>query len=811
MDLQGVRAAVGPMLALVVTLMAGPGRAAAVEGPLDGAAADRVAIVRVPIVSTDTIHAATNAGLRPYRQITGADGDYLLAGIVLTADGTLPDVGLSVQLLDADTRGAAYYLATVLPPQPPLAWAAFGRVLYDDGAHVLLRTTAADAERLAEAGAEVAAIPLTPMVISAPGAETGRAAATLALTPDPTVQVIIDQVSSSAVTTYEEELTGVVAPVIDGAPYTIRTRHTLSGTPIQKATRYAGAHLAARGLSVEYQTWNAATNPNVIGELTGLTTPGDIVIIGAHLDDMPGGSIAPGADDNASGSTAVLIAADVLTQYQWACTLRFALWTGEEQGLLGSAAYAQRAFTRGEAIRGYLNLDMLGYDSSGYGEITLVSRSTVPGSVAMMDLFADVVDAYGLDLAPVKLINDGLGNYSDNASFWPFGYASILGIEGRTYGFTPYYHTTSDTLATLDVAYLTEFVKASVGTFVHLSGCLLTTPTPTATATPTATPTPSPPPATPTPTPTWVVSGGLRYYAGDRPIANATVSVSGPVPMSTGTDPSGAYACDGVSPGTNTLTPEKHGDTGSAVSSLDAAYVLQTVVGMRTLDDRQTLACEISGNGALSAFDAALILQRSVGLIGAFPVETACGSEWVFVPTPVVVPNQRLVQPTPGSGTCQVGAITYEPLSASATSQDFAGIVFGDCTGNWAPAGGTGTASAASTVSARVHLGRPQRRPGRATVPVTVAAARPFHAVELELQVPRGDTVVRVRRGPAASTAMFALAATPGGRVRVALASAAGFDPARGPLLLVDVGGGRSEREPLRVVSARVDEIDASR
>jgi hypothetical protein len=73
------------------------------------------------------------------------------------------------------------------------------------------------------------------------------------------------------------------------------------------------------GLDVEYHVWNAATNPNVIGEIPGLDNPDDIFIIGAHIDDVTG---TPGADDNASGSVATLLAADILSQYDWGCTLR---------------------------------------------------------------------------------------------------------------------------------------------------------------------------------------------------------------------------------------------------------------------------------------------------------------------------------------------------------------------------------------------------------------------------------------------------------------------------------------------------------
>ena len=149
---------------------------------------------------------------------------------------------------------------------------------------------------------------------------------------------------------------------MDGSWYTIPSRYTYSGTPIQKATSFVGQHMAGLGMDVEYHQWSSSTNPNVIGEIPGSTNPDDIYIIGAHLDDVQG---IPGADDNASGSVATLLAADILSQYQWGCTLRFAFWTGEEQGLLGSHYYAQRAYNKDENILGYLNLDMIAWNTVG--------------------------------------------------------------------------------------------------------------------------------------------------------------------------------------------------------------------------------------------------------------------------------------------------------------------------------------------------------------------------------------------------------------------------------------------------------------
>jgi hypothetical protein len=125
-----------------------------------------------------------------------------------------------------------------------------------------------------------------------------------------------------------------------------------------------------------------------------------------------------------------------------------------------------------------------------------------------------------------------------------------------------------------------------------------------------------------------------------------------------------------------------------ALSALDAVFVLESVVGTRTLTYEQKLAGDVTGNGGRSAYDAALILQYKVGLITRFPAAQTCGSDWLFVPNPSAIPNQYLIQPELPSTTnppCQMGGIRYDPLSGTADTQDFTAILLGDVTGNWAP------------------------------------------------------------------------------------------------------------------------------
>ncbi len=294
--------------------------------------------------------------------------------------------------------------------------------------------------------------------------------------PDPVIRWMVDQVEQDTVRQYDGDLSGEWPVVVNGKTVQIKTRNTNSGTPIDNATKYVGEHMTNLGLSVEYHRWGPSTAPNVIGQKTGASRPGDIYMVTAHLDDMPSGSTAPGADDNASGSTAVLVAADILSQFSWDCTLRFALWTGEEQGLLGSDKYAQRAYNNDENILGVLNLDMIAWNTpDSLPEIDLHADGDLPRTVDLANQAASVMTTYAINLAP-EVRADGTGA-SDHASFWKYGYDAILGIEDyypNDHDFDPYYHTTGDKLDTLDLGYFTEYVKAAVAETATMAGCLLT-------------------------------------------------------------------------------------------------------------------------------------------------------------------------------------------------------------------------------------------------------------------------------------------------------------------------------------------------
>jgi hypothetical protein len=464
------------------------------------------ALVKVDLRTEDDLQRIEAREIAVYAHLTTEDEDYLIAGVTEDDLAFLASQGLTYRVLDEELIPGEYYLVYPRHADQLSLISRHGRLLYFDGLRALIQAPAAEAERLPALGLEIRWLPDSPICLSR---NIGAIAYESLSEPDPLIKEMIAQVDAATVYQYDGDLSGENEVTIGGQPYTLYTRYSYSGEPVQKATQFVYEHFQNLGLEVEYHDYNWGGNNwrNVVATKPGLTDPDDIYIICAHVDSISNDpyNYAPGADDNASGVTAVMIAADILNQYDFDYTIRFVAFTGEEQGLRGSHEYAQDAWYDGDNILGVLNLDMIAYDSDADSIIEL-HAGTGTGSTAIASLFTDVVDTYDIDLVP-QIITVGATDRSDHASFWDYGYDAILGIEDWQ-DFTPYYHTTNDQLSTLNIPYFTEFVKASVGTVASMAGLLDGTVTPTPTATPTATPTqlPTPTPrATVTPTPTPVV------------------------------------------------------------------------------------------------------------------------------------------------------------------------------------------------------------------------------------------------------------------------------------------------------------------
>lgn len=457
-------------LALALTLaLLSLGLVAAAPLPLPGQAV----LVRIDLEGEARLALLAEMQIPVMAQIGTAQGGILVVALVdAQQQQELALRGYAYTVLDAAPQGASYYLLYGLPAELRQA-EAISPLLVVEGRHAVLRATPEQAALLDAVG--VRQMLLEPHTIVVPPQEL-QALQPLAITPRPAIQDMVDQLTATTLYDYVGKLSGEQSAIIGGEPYTILTRYTPTSQPIQKATRFVYEHLQALGLPVGYDYyilpgWNLEKR-NVIAQQTGDEQPERIYLLTAHLDSTSQDpyNFAPGADDNASGTAAVMAIADILSQYNFDCTLRYILFTGEEQGLRGSIAYANDVVALGENVEAVLNLDMLGYNTPGTAStIELHTRPDNAGDLAIANLFADAVDAYNINLIP-QILPDRL-SFSDHAPFWDRGYTAILAIEDWD-DHTPYYHRTTDQLENLNMAYYTQFAKASLATFAHM-GCLL--------------------------------------------------------------------------------------------------------------------------------------------------------------------------------------------------------------------------------------------------------------------------------------------------------------------------------------------------
>ena len=204
------------------------------------------------------------------------------------------------------------------------------------------------------------------------------------------------------------------------------------------------------------------TMRNVLGMIPGKNTK-EYVIVGAHFDHLgidpalDGDQIYNGADDNASGVSAVLqiARAFLASGQQPERNVIFAFWDGEEKGLLGSKYFVQTCPFLSQ-IKGYLNFDMIGRNNKPQQPKQVVYFYTAahPG---FGDWLKEDIRKYGLQLEPdYRAWENPIGG-SDNGSFAKVG---IPIIWYHTDGHSDY-HQPSDHADRLNWDKVVEITKAS--------------------------------------------------------------------------------------------------------------------------------------------------------------------------------------------------------------------------------------------------------------------------------------------------------------------------------------------------------------
>lgn len=260
------------------------------------------------------------------------------------------------------------------------------------------------------------------------------------------------------------------------APLPVAAVSERAAAPVRQALE------AHRGVSAQLTPGVSATPVimnNVLGIIEGRQPSSEMVVVGAHLDHDgvdEAGRIYNGADDNASGTAAVLAIAAAFARASAlgerpARAVVFALWNGEEKGSLGAESYAAAPVPARRVIAN-LNLDMIGREEEipdpGDPRFQGFARTAARQNTNVVHLLGY---SYSPDLASiVERANDtirltikedydrdsqGLLHRSDN---WPFLERGIPAVFFTT-GLHPDYHTPDDDTERIDFAKLERIAE----------------------------------------------------------------------------------------------------------------------------------------------------------------------------------------------------------------------------------------------------------------------------------------------------------------------------------------------------------------
>lgn len=278
-----------------------------------------------------------------------------------------------------------------------------------------------------------------------------------------TIGELINTVNLDTLSLKIRQFTGEVPTVINGNSVTILNRQ--SNTNDVAAEYILQEFSRLDNLTVNDQVYST-NGRNIIATQLGKTNPNNIYLICAHYDSVANYC----ADDNASGTIAVLEIARILSTQCLNNTIVYALWDQEENGLIGSNHYSQQAANNGDNILGVLNIDMMGYDGDDDNDFDIDVRD-LSNSIGMKDDIISVLNnpAYGFTLN-VNVVNPGTAA-SDHSRFWNQGFSAVLvGEAWSNNDQTPFYHSSNDRYATLDMPYYHQLTKIIMGYMATKAG-----------------------------------------------------------------------------------------------------------------------------------------------------------------------------------------------------------------------------------------------------------------------------------------------------------------------------------------------------
>ncbi len=353
----------------------------------------------------------------------------------------------SYEILDHNPEEGRYYLVHTLNSETNLS--KYGEILWRDSDNYLIKIDEGVLEEMMKQRVMLKRMTLKAIIIK-------KEVSLPQFRGDSIVQEIVDLVDPDSILTFVQRLQD------------FKTRYSLTDS-CEAAANYIGSKFTEYGCdSVFFQYHTGGHAPNVIGIKRGVVYPESIyIVICGHFDSYSSvdpWNAAPGADDDASGTTSALEAARVTQNYDFEYSIRFCAWSGEEFGLYGSDYYASQANSQGDSIIAALNADMIAYVDIAPEEVEVIAKISNPPCGWLADFFIAAADTYSTLLT--RKMMTSYWPWSDHSSFWDNGYPAILNIEDDIPLPNPYYHLPGDTIGAgyNDNSFCTEVIKAMVAT-----------------------------------------------------------------------------------------------------------------------------------------------------------------------------------------------------------------------------------------------------------------------------------------------------------------------------------------------------------
>lgn len=201
---------------------------------------------------------------------------------------------------------------------------------------------------------------------------------------------------------------------------------------------------------------------NLLGVVRGIVHPDRYIVVSAHYDHLGilRGEVFPGADDNASGTAAILAIAEWTVLHPPRNSIIFALFDGEESGMLGAAAFMRAPPVPVTAIAADVNVDMIGHGIND--ELWAAGARLTPSLLPMIDAVRGLGPVHLLLGHDTEGSRDDYTHRSDSGPFRDRGIAIVqFGTEE-----SEDYHRPTDTSARIHTAFYVTSVR-TIAAFIQ--------------------------------------------------------------------------------------------------------------------------------------------------------------------------------------------------------------------------------------------------------------------------------------------------------------------------------------------------------